>query len=236
MRHASIGRRVVGTANRMLMATLHGSFVWVAALFLCAAAPALAGGGNVQPPEAKPSGYPLAKMAAELAYFNSSGNDPKYYPDTPFQILFASGTDYSLVDQTILATGSNTFHVKTETRFFVPVFGFDDSPPVVGDYPARSQDAADYIFGPDEVGGHDVFVKVDGKVTEIGPDYVAGPVTVPNLLDGGGSQEIQVGAFLTPLTKGTHTVTVGAIFDGAAFLDAYGVAFDIEYTYTVIVE
>lgn len=237
MRHVSIGRQVGGTRNRPIVATLRGSFVVVAATLLGASAVALGGGGNVQPPQATPSGYSLAKMAAELAYFNSSGNDPKYYPDTPFQILFTNGADASIVDQTLLITGTNTFeHVKTGTRLFVPVFGFDDSPPVVGDYPAGSRDAADYIFDPTEVGAHDVFIEVDGQVTELGPDYVAGPVTVPGLLDGGGSHEIQSGVFLTPLTKGTHQVTIGATFDGMALVDAYGIAIEIEYTYTVIVD
>ena len=42
------------------------------------------------------------------------------------------------------------------------------------------------------------------------------PVFVAGLLDGGGSHFIQIGAFLSPLSKGTHTVTIRATLDGAA--------------------
>jgi hypothetical protein len=46
------------------------------------------------------------------------------------------------------------------------------------------------------------------------------------------SHFIQLGAFLTPLSPGTHTVTIQGIFDG----DALGFVFSFSATYTVIVE
>jgi hypothetical protein len=57
------------------------------------------------------------------------------------------------------------------------------------------------------------------------------------LLDGGGSNFIQVGAFLTPLTKGTHTVTIQVTFDGDVILELTGgEPLTWEATYTVIVK
>ena len=178
--------------------------------------------GNVQPATAKPSGYTLADMAEALAYFSTSGNDLTHYPDTPFQILY--------VDR---STGTNTFTVKTGTRFFVPLAYVDDSPPILGDFPADSSTVEDYFFGADEMGGHDFAIEVDGQAMPIGPEYVAGPVLTPGLLDGGGSHFIQLGAFLTPLSKGTHTVTIRGGFDGAAI---GGFDFTFEISYTVIVK
>src|SRR5882672_10200224 len=70
-------------------------------------ASAQGGGGNVMPAHASPHGYSLEDMAREMAYFNTSGNDTNYYPDTPFQILYAGG--------------ANRFTVKPGTPFFVPV-------------------------------------------------------------------------------------------------------------------
>ena len=47
---------------------------------------------------------------------------------------------------------------------------------------------------------------------------------------------IQIGAFVNPLTKGTHKVTIRGIFDGDAALDAFGGPFVGSVTYTVIVQ
>ena len=59
---------------------------------------------------------------------------------------------------------------------------------------------------------------VDGKSTSIGPDYTAGPVLTAPLLDGGGTHFISIGAFLTPLSVGKHTVSFKATFAGDAFV------------------
>src|SRR5262245_59380576 len=90
------------------------------------------GGGNVLSATATPAGYSLEDMAAAMAYFSTSGNNPDYYPDTPFQILYVSET--------------NTFTVRPGTRFFVPVAYADDSFPVIGDFPATEDGIPDYVF------------------------------------------------------------------------------------------
>jgi hypothetical protein len=63
---------------------------------------------------------------------------------------------------------------------------------------------------------------VDGTVTSLGSDYVVGVGNV-KLGDGpGGTREPRIGsyivfaAFLTPLNKGTHTVTIQGYLNGAA--------------------
>jgi hypothetical protein len=185
------------------------------------ARPAVADDGDVLPATATPAGYSLADMAAELAYFSTSGNDSSRYPDTPFQILYVDPH-----------TGTNTFTVGTRTKFFVPLAYVDDSPPILGDFPTDPSQAGDYVFSPRELGGHDLQIVVDGQATTLGPDYVAGPVYAPGLLDGGGSHFIQIGAFLAPLSKGTHTVRIRGVFDG----DAIGGVYQFDISYTVIVQ
>src|SRR5262249_19044329 len=96
-------------------------------------------------------------------------------------------------------------------------------------------DIPDYVFGGTQLGGRDLAIVVDGKVTRLGPAYAAG-VHAPGLLDGGGSNFIQIGAFLTPLSRGTHTVTIRGTFDGDGLLDLFGSPFSFENTYTVIVK
>ncbi|HEV3448285.1 MAG TPA: hypothetical protein VG099_26845, partial [Gemmataceae bacterium] len=115
--------------------------------------------------------------------------------------------------------------------FFVPIFWVDDSYPIIGDFPDDEDDIPDYIFGRDQLGAHDLQIVVDGKATTLDADYAAG-ATLPNLLDGNGTHIIQVGAFLTPLSKGTHTVTIQGTLDG----EAIGGTYPIEATYTVIVK
>jgi hypothetical protein len=200
-------------------------FRWsaIATLALVVAFPATSSardGGEVLPATATPLGYSLQDMAAALAYFDTSGNDPDYYPDTPFQILAISDT--------------NTFAVKPGTPFFVPVAFIDDSPPVLGEFPDDEADIADYVFGRDQLGAHGLQIEVDGRVTTLGPRYAVG-VHAPGLLDGGGSNLIQIGAFLTPLPKGTHTVTIRGVLDGDVILDVFGGPYAFEVTYTVIV-
>jgi hypothetical protein len=205
-------------------ATIRQSFMAQVSLLVISALwarPALADDGPVLPATATPAGYSLADMAAEMAYFSTSGNNSSLYPDTPFQVLYVDS-----------ATGTNTFTVRTGTKFFVPLAFIDDSPPILGDFPTDPSEAADYVFSPMELGAHDLEIVVDGQATSLGPDYVAGPVFAPGLLDGGGSHFIQIGAFLTPLAKGTHTVTIQGVLDG----DAIGGVFAFQISYTVIVQ
>jgi hypothetical protein len=197
------------------------AFVTLAS-FLLGASQSLADGGHVLPPNLTPFGYTLEDMAEELAYFSTSGNNLAYFPDTPFQILFNSAT--------------NTFTVKSGTLFFVPVFFIDDSPPIIGSFPENADSAEEYVFGAEEMGAYNVSITVEGRVTPIGPKYVAGPVFASGLLDGGGSHFIQVGAFLAPLSNGRHTVTIQAGFDGEALLDFTGSPLFSKLTHTVIVQ
>jgi hypothetical protein len=195
-----------------------------AALILLAGSTSLVsadGGGNVLPATSTPSGYSLEDMAQAMAYFSTSGNELDLYPDTPFQILYITNT--------------NTFTVQTGTRFFVPVAFIDDSPPILGNFPTDEDEIPDYVFGGTQLGGHDLAIVVDGKVTTLGPAYAAG-VHAPGLLDGGGSNFIQIGAFLTALSPGTHTVTIQGTFGGEVILDLFGAPFSFVNTYTVIVK
>jgi hypothetical protein len=162
-------------------------------------------------------------MAAAMALFSTSGNDGDYKPEIPFQILYLSNT--------------NTFTVPAGTRFFVPVFFVDDSPPVLGNFPDDADDIADYVFGADQLGGHDIQIVVDGKATTLGPAYLGSAyVGGTGLLDGGGHNFIQLGAFLTALPPGEHTVSFIAKFDGAAIVGLSGSGITFEASYTVIVE
>src|SRR5580765_7368179 len=101
------------------------------------AAQATRAGGNVLPPHATPHGWSLDDMAQAVADFSISGNDVSFYPDTPFQILYRRP--------------GNTFTVAPGTYFYLKFFFIDDSPPVVGDWPTTDDEAADYIFGRDQL-------------------------------------------------------------------------------------
>src|SRR5437764_1197595 len=186
------------------------------------AAHAGGGGGNVMPANAKPAGYSLDAMAKAMAYFSTGGNDVSKLPaNFPFQIIYY--------------TGANDFTVSPGTRLFVPVLYVDDSPPVLGDYPADPRLLAAYYYSDTEFGLDLAQIEVDGQVTDLTPAYVGGAAT-PGLLDGGGSHYSQIGAFLTPLNKGKHTITIRAVADGDALAPYFpGGLFMFEITYTVTV-
>lgn len=192
--------------------------------------PARANKNHVLPPQANPKGWSIDDMAAAVAYFSASGNDLAFYPDTPFQILYRQGP---LQDP----TGSNTFRVKPGTFLYVKFFFINDAPPPLGEFPTDKAGAIDYIFAPDQLGGHDLELEIDGKVTSLDDGgYVGGPVATPGLPDGG-SNLIQIGAFIPPLNKGVHQVTIRGTFDGDLWdLVFPGFVFQAEIKYTVIVE
>ncbi|MCW5554276.1 MAG: hypothetical protein KIS67_19220 [Verrucomicrobiae bacterium] len=180
------------------------------------------GQGNVLPPQATPKGYSLDDMAAAVANFSITGNDPAYYPDTPFQIIYNRP--------------GRTFSVKPGTFLYLKFFFINDAKPTIGDFPTDKSEVADYVFGPDQLGGHDHEVEIDGQITSLdSPGYVGGPVATPNSPDGS-ENLLQIGAFVSPLKKGTHTIVIRGVFDGQAFVDAVGGPFAAEITYTVIVE
>jgi hypothetical protein len=166
-------------------------------------------------------GHKLDEITFALAKFQDTF-DPSFLPNTRFQLLVTS-------------TGSATFTVRPGTFFFVPVFSFNDSPPVIGDFPTNSSQVVNYIFGTNEAGAQNVQMSIDGRVFNLGPSYVSGLVNTPDLINGG-SHTILLGAFLTPLPKGTHTITIQVTFTGAAVVALVGAPFSFEITYTVIVQ
>ena len=197
------------------------------------------GGGNVQPPKATPHGYSLTDMASAIALFSTSGHNSQYYPDTPFQLLFEDPTtvDVTHVGGGITVTASNSFTVPSGTPFYLQLVFLDDSPPVIGTFPADSSTAAAYAFDQAQVGLTGLEIIVDGKGTSINPAYTAGPVLTPPLLDGDGTHFISIGAFLTPLSVGTHTVRFKATFAGDEFVAATGLSFEsADFTYKVTVQ
>src|SRR3954451_12655348 len=103
----------------------------VAVLGLAAAAvPAVAGGGNVLPSNAKPKGYSLKDAAAATAVFDTGPHDA-----TPPKLPF-----YTLV---------NDATVKPGTTLYVPLFPLDDSGEDAGKLPADITDQqadADYLM------------------------------------------------------------------------------------------
>jgi hypothetical protein len=226
-----------------------------------AAPPASAGssGSGVLPPSATPLGYSRADMTRLLAQFTASGNDPKFFPTTPFQILYTnpSQTQASLVTRDFKtpcdpkkqtcglfvteAPGykvSNSFTVHAGKLFFVPVDNADDSPPVVGTFPKNNAQAKQYIFDPKQAGGRGFSVTIDGNCTRLGPAYVAGPVKTPPLPDGGGTHMITIGAFLDHMAPGHHTVRIQGGYFGKEIAETYvplfGVSFiALDFTYAV---
>jgi hypothetical protein len=209
----------------------------IGALCSAMASSAHATSSPVLPPTAKPHGWSLERMTAALAVFTASGNNLAFYPDTPFQILYARTIVSSGNPPGGLTfTGSNTFMVRPGTKFFVPMQNVNDSPPFPAPFPGTREEAIPYFFDDDHYGARDWQISVDGKRTPIGSGYLAGPVTTPPLPDGGGTHMITLGVFLHPLSPGTHTVTISGGLFGAALADTYGIAFlSSEFTYTVIV-
>jgi hypothetical protein len=180
-----------------------------------------AAGGNVSPASASVLGYSLDETAAALAQFSDGGNNPALLPDIPFQVIYLNGT--------------NHFDVKTGAHLFVPVFFVDDSPPVIGVYPSDDSGLAAYYFDPAQLGVESAQIEVDGKATDLGPDYVGGVFNVP--LPNGGNNYSELGAFLTPLNKGSHTITIRGSVAGDLILDLTGgFPIDFEITYTVTVK
>ena len=168
---------------------------------VAAAVPAIAGGGNVLPSNARPKGYSLTDAAAATAVFNTGPHDA-----TPPKLPF-----YTLTDD---AT------VKPGTMLYVPVFYADDSGVVEGVFPGDVTDqqaAADYLMGlvKNDFNVDALFIVVDGQITVLDDTNIVGTKTPP-LQDGppAGTNYIVSGAFLSPLSKGDHTVGIGGIIDG----------------------
>lgn len=190
---------------------------------------ARAGGGNVLPPNARPKGYSLVDAAAATAYFNMGTRTLDTLPQGfPFQILY------------LMPSGSTTFTVKPGTSLYVPVVYSDDAEPILGDFPDVTDQGAvaDYYFSSHQLGAQYIELVVDGETTSLAQAYVAGAET-PGLPDSGNNYTVAA-AFLTPLTKGTHTVTIQGRLTGDA-IAAYPEYFPegvyaFQTTYTVRVK
>jgi hypothetical protein len=210
-------------------------------LGLVGASPSAASGGDVLPARARPHGYSLADMTRELALFTTSGNDPAYYPDTPFQILYVEQFNPPQEDgDGLLFTGTGTFTARPGTMYFVPIWNADDSAPVLGVFPSTPAEGRRYFFEQSQLGGDEFQVIVDGSHTRVGRPYLAGPVFIrEQLLDGvppeqGGHNIMTLGVFLNPMRPGTHTVTIRGGLFGDLIADAYGYSFLREdFTYTI---
>src|SRR5262249_33679803 len=174
--------------------------------------------GEVLPAKAHLDGYSLTDMTSATAQFLTSGTDPSLYPNTPFQILYHKVPETNTFPSpgVLVARGVNQFTVKPGTPFYVPLGYSDDSPTIVGTFPTTQQAVADYIFSHDQNGFGTLQIVVDGQAPAIGPAYVGGLVTTQPLPDGGGTHIITVGAFLTPLAPGVHTVTISGTITGLA--------------------
>jgi hypothetical protein len=197
---------------------------------------ARASGGAVLPPDTRPHGLTLTDLAADLALFTTSFNNPQFYPNTPLQVLFADPNTiaFNVVGNALVESGSNTITVKAGTTFYMPLFNVDDSPPIVGNFPTDARSAVSYVFDDAQLGLDDVQVTVDGQTTNIGPAFLVGPIQTPPLNDGGGTHIITLGVFLSPLSVGTHTVSFTGHYDGALVGPAIGFpTLAGAFTYTV---
>jgi hypothetical protein len=174
-------------------------------------------GGSVLPAEAEPKGYSLSDMARVTAAFNVTTDQNGNHNGTPPEVV--NGTLF----QELYTTPTNTFDVRGGTMLYVPVVQITDSPPVIGNFPnVRDRKAlVRYFYSHRQVGTVYTRITVDGKVTELDKDYLVGVNTRP-LPDGGGTQYMNVAAFLTPLKKGQHTVEISFRAEGDALCEAIG--------------
>ena len=81
-------RRHVPRRLTVLVAALALLACWALAPQARAVAAGNDTGQGVLPPPATPKGYSLDDMSRLTALFTTSFNNPRYYPDTPFQILY----------------------------------------------------------------------------------------------------------------------------------------------------
>ena len=145
-------------------------------------------------------------------------------------------TTHSLSPAASTFVGGNSFTVPAGTQFYVPIQSVDDSAPVIGTFPDRAGAVA-YFFDPGQVGAEDYRVIVDGEPTNIGPDYLVGPIGANRMYDGGGVNKVlTLAAFVDALPVGTHTVQIDGQLAGDDFTATYGLEYwAADFTYTVTV-
>jgi hypothetical protein len=168
------------------------------ALSLIAAAPArsITLGGDILPSNTVLNGFSLTNAAAAIAPWQDTF-DPARLPSTPFQLLTAAQTNYT---------------VTSDTYFYVPIASVNDSPPILGTFPTNASQAESYWFDTRKL-GVTASITVDGQKSFLDASYLAGPVNVP--LPNGGSNSVIFATFLAPFAPGTHTVSVQSTFAGA---------------------
>jgi hypothetical protein len=210
-----------------------------AAVLLASTAPSMAGvrtdklstaeteqGGVVIPARAEPRGFSLLAMARATAVFNTgdhSGTPPDVVNGDPFVAL--------------VTTATSVFNVEEGTMLYVPVLYVDDSPPILGDFPDIADRGAvvNYFYSQKEVGVVYTNISVDGKVTTLDHQYLVA-VTTSALSDGGGTHYMVVAAYLTPLKKGVHTVTISGLVSGVALCGTTPNCYQFSTPYTVNVK
>lgn len=217
-------QRFVGIAA--ILFVLLGSVTTGASAASAVQAGSTLAGGQLLPPQAKPKGYSLTDAAAATAYFNTGPRTLDTLPaNFPFQILY------------IPPDNSNTFSISTGTMLYVPVITSDNRDSLYWPFPDVTDPAAvsAYYFDPAQLGAEYLRIVVDGEVRELGPAYAIG-VEMPQPRPSEGIFNYTVvAAFLTPLSKGTHTVTIAARLSGAFILQAFGGPYEFEIPYTVVV-
>jgi hypothetical protein len=114
------------------------------------------------------------------------------------------------------------------------------TPGCTGVWPENNLEARSYLFDPSKCHGHDMTITVDGVTTLLGPNYLAGPVTTPPLLDTivpgvFGMHMFIVGAFIHPLRPGRHTITIAGTIDGPYVQTTLGGSVSFVIPYTVVV-
>jgi hypothetical protein len=182
-------------------------------------------GGNVLSAKAEPKGYTLSDLAKATAAFNvgsHAGAFPNIVDGKPFQGLFLTE-----------ANPTNTFDVSTDTILYVPVFFNDDSAPIIGHFPnVNNQNAlAKYTYSSKELGVEYANITIDGKTTSLDDNYLVG-VKFNQALPDGANQYMVFAAFVSPLKKGTHTVEISTLVDGAA-ITPWCTAINALYGFTV---
>lgn len=204
-----IGQRVARRFNHPLATAL-------TALALVAGAPqALAGAAGlhgermpaaeqqrhmapVMPAQARPFGYSLDEMARVVAPFNMSDRSGPP-PNTPFQILYQNNV-----------TGATSFDVTHGKFLYVPLLYNDNSVPIIGRFPADAQNRLQvlrYWYSQSEFGVTKLQLVIDGKTVPLGAAYISG-LSFNTPLPDGATQYLTAGAFISPLSRGAHTVEI----------------------------